>query len=73
MKAYLSEKLKILSLISMLVIVYAHGYNLTTRFSDNAQTVKQFDVNSFVQELLSEPGGIGRVTPPLFFLLLLKN
>ncbi|HEY8889955.1 MAG TPA: acyltransferase [Clostridium sp.] len=61
---YLSKKIKIISLISIIMVVYLHSYNLNTSFLNNPN-ITGFDLNSFVQEFITN--GITRIAVPLFF------
>jgi len=67
MDANLSKKFKILSFVSIIMIVYLHSYNLTINFFNDTRIIAQFDVNSFVQEFVTN--GITRIAVPLFFLI----
>lgn len=64
MNKYLSDKLKIISFISILLVVFIHSYNLTVNFnSGNIDIGNSYNV--FLQEYISQ--GIATVAVPLFF------
>lgn len=65
--ADLSRKIKILSFISIVLVVYLHSINLTIRFLNDVQTLASFNLNGFVQIFISD--GIARIAVPLFFLI----
>jgi surface polysaccharide O-acyltransferase-like enzyme len=64
MNKYLSDKLKIISLISMIMVVFLHSYNITMKFNPGNIS---FDnkYNIFIQKFFSE--GITRIAVPIFF------
>lgn len=64
MNKYLSEKLRIISFISIIMVVFLHSYNLTIKFSSGNI---RFDsgYNIFIQNFFSQ--GITRVAVPIFF------
>lgn len=64
MNKYLSEKLRIVSFVSMIMVVFLHSYNLTIKFSSGNI---RFDsmYNIFIQNFFSQ--GITRVAVPIFF------
>jgi surface polysaccharide O-acyltransferase-like enzyme len=70
---YLSEKLRIFSLLLMVMVVYIHAYNLNVRFDDNVGPVAKassgriFSWSAFLQEFLSD--GICRIAVPYFFMI----
>lgn len=66
MNKYLSEKLKIISLISMLMVIFLHSYNLPEKFNSIDIKFKNiYDINIFLQTFLSQ--GIIRTAVPIFF------
>jgi len=64
MNKYLSEKLRIISFISMIMIVFLHSYNLTIKFSSGNIRFNS-GYNIFIQNFFSQ--GITRVAVPIFF------
>lgn len=70
---YLSQKLRIFSLLLMIMVVYIHAYNLNVTFEENAGTLvkassgRNFSWAAFIQEFLSD--GICRVAVPYFFMI----
>ena len=66
MDKYLSEKLKIISFIAMILVVFLHSYNLTEKY--NPDSLNLIDgYNAFIQFFLSQ--GIARVAVPIFFII----
>lgn len=59
MDEYLSKKIKVISFISIVMVIYIHALNLTGKHSKN--------INEFIQNFISD--GIGRVAVPLFFMI----
>lgn len=64
MNKYLSDKLKAISFLLMVMVVFLHSYNLEISFSSEIR-VKIQGYNSFIQDLISQ--GITRIAVPLFF------
>lgn len=64
MNKYLSDKLRIISLISMIMVVFLHSYNVTVKFSSGNMNFNS-GFNIFIQDFFSE--GITRIAVPLFF------
>lgn len=62
MDKYLSNKLRVISLISVAMVVFIHSYN--TKFMVN-NTSFYIDYSSFMQNFISQ--GITRVAAPFFF------
>jgi len=60
---YLSDKLKLISFVSMLMVVFLHSYNLGTEIIDNPNIKKGY--NFFIQFFISQ--GITRIAVPIFF------
>jgi surface polysaccharide O-acyltransferase-like enzyme len=67
MNEYLSAKIKFISFISIVMVIYLHAFNLTTKFVGKTETLQGKDINSFVQEFISN--GVARIAVPLFFLI----
>lgn len=66
MNKYLSDKLKAISFILMIMVVIIHSYNLEINFSSHSGIIKR-GYNSFIQDIISK--GLTRVAVPLFFLI----
>ena len=66
MNNYLSEKLKIISFISMIMVVFLHSYTLVVK-SLTGNVVLTNGYNLFIQDFFSQ--GITRVAVPLFFMI----
>ena len=64
MNTYLSDKLKVISFISMVLVVFLHAYNLVVRLK-TGPVVLDRGYNFFIQEFISQ--GMGRIAVPLFF------
>lgn len=64
MNQYLSEKLRIISLISIIMVVFLHSYNINTSFSSGSITFN-YGYNFFVQNFFSQ--GIATIAVPIFF------
>ncbi len=70
---YLSQKLRIFSLIMMVMVVYIHAFNLNVTFEGSAISAvkassgRVFSWAAFVQEFFSD--GICRVAVPFFFMI----
>ena len=62
MDKYLSKKINIISLLSMIMVVYGHSYNLSNKY-----VVKNGSItaNSFIQQFVSQ--GLVRIVIPIFF------
>lgn len=67
MNEYLSKKIKIISFVSIIMVVYLHAFNLTTKFANETKVLEKIDLNSFMQHFISN--GATRVAVPLFFLM----
>ena len=64
MNKYLSDKLRIISFISIIMVVFIHSYNITVKFnSGNMYLISEYNV--FVQNFFSQ--GISRIAVPIFF------
>ncbi|MEZ4853130.1 acyltransferase family protein [Flavobacterium sp.] len=66
MEAYLSKKLKIVSLLLMIMVVFLHSYNLDTKGLP-ASLIEHKGFNWFLQNFISY--GLTRIAVPLFFLI----
>ncbi|RWX02396.1 acyltransferase family protein [Flavobacterium cerinum] len=64
MDEYLSLKLKVISFVSMLLVVFLHSYNLVVNLDSEVILLDQ-GYSSFIQNFFSQ--GICRVAVPLFF------
>lgn len=64
MNTYLSDKLKVVSFIAMLLVVFLHSYNLVVRLKSGPMVLDR-GYNFFIQEFISQ--GIARVAVPVFF------
>lgn len=64
MNTYLSEKIKIISFLSIIMVVFLHAYNLEYVSQTTALSVKTW--NWFIQDFVSF--GLTRVAVPIFFL-----
>ena len=64
MNKYLSDKLRIISLISMIMVVFLHSYNVTVKFSSGNMSFND-GYNVFIQNFFSQ--GITRIAVPIFF------
>lgn len=60
---YLSNKLKLISFVSMLMVVFLHSYNLGTEIIEKPNIKKGY--NFFIQFFISQ--GITRIAVPIFF------
>jgi hypothetical protein len=60
MNSYLSEKIRNLSFIAILLIVILHGYNLPSNFDENSLTYK-------IENIIHN--GFTRIAVPLFFII----
>ncbi|NDP22195.1 MAG: acyltransferase family protein, partial [Paludibacter sp.] len=61
MDKYLSDKIKVLSFVLIILVVFLHSYNLSKN------TIDSFDLNHFIQNFISN--GVSRIAVPLFFLI----
>lgn len=66
MNTYLSDKLKIVSLISMILVVFLHSYNINVSFNSGSISFNS-GYNLFIQNFLSQ--GLTRIAVPLFFMI----
>lgn len=66
MNKYLSDKLKVISFFSMIMVVYLHSYNLVIKMNGDSQLINQ-GYNSFIQDFFSN--GVTRISVPLFFII----
>lgn len=64
MNAYLSDKLKVVSALSMLLVIFIHSFNLSVRLK-TGYVVLDRGYNFFIQEFISH--GMARTAVPLFF------
>lgn len=64
MNKYLSDKLRIISLISIIMVVFLHSYNVTVKFSPGNMSFND-GYNVFIQNFFSQ--GITRIAVPIFF------
>lgn len=64
MNKYLSDKLRIISFTSILLVVFIHSYNLTVNFNSGSIDIGN-SYNVFIQEYISQ--GIATIAVPLFF------
>ncbi|WP_027339201.1 acyltransferase family protein [Halonatronum saccharophilum] len=65
---YLSKKLKVVSLIAIVMVVYIYAYNLTDRFLQPFTQISDgMNLSSFFQYFVSN--GVTRVAVPLFFVI----
>ncbi|MER2999576.1 acyltransferase [Pontibacter populi] len=62
--AHLGFKIRLLSLVAMILVVYVHAYTLDLNGYAGALT-DQKNYNTFVQDFISQ--GVARVATPLFF------
>ncbi|AWG23046.1 hypothetical protein FFWV33_16705 [Flavobacterium faecale] len=62
----LSQKLKVLSFILMIFVVFIHSYNLGYSTTNQLNSINS-QVNHFIQNFISQ--GINRVAVPLFFFI----
>ncbi|AWH74794.1 hypothetical protein DCS32_11685 [Dokdonia sp. Dokd-P16] len=63
---FLSDKIKAISFLLMIMVVFLHSYNLKIKFTTETALIEK-GYNSFIQNLISE--GITRVAVPLFFII----
>ena len=64
MNTYLSDKLKVVSFISMMLVIFLHAYNLIVRLKTGPVVIDR-GYNFFIQEFISQ--GLARIAVPLFF------
>lgn len=64
MNKYLSVKLRIISLISMIMVVLLHSHNTSTKFNSGNMNFNE-GYNVFIQNFFSQ--GITRIAVPIFF------
>lgn len=65
MDKYFSNKIKIISFISILMVVYLHAINITIKYINKIPYADKLDINSFIQQTVTN--GITRVAVPMFF------
>jgi surface polysaccharide O-acyltransferase-like enzyme len=65
MTAYLSLKLKVLSFLLIVFVVFLHSYNLKVHLPEEITSISGF--NQFLQEFISF--GLTRIAVPLFFFI----
>ena len=61
-----SYKIKVLSLVSIVMVLYIHSYNLGLLVSGSSMSIAE-SVNFFIQEFISQ--GLARVSIPIFFII----
>ena len=66
MNDYLSGKLKALSFLLIILVVFLHSYNATIRFENSELEVNE-GLYNILQEFISQ--GIARIAVPLFFII----
>lgn len=66
MNKYLSDKLKVISLISMIMVVFLHSYNINVNFNTGNLSFNS-GYNLFIQNFLSQ--GLVRIAVPVFFMI----
>ena len=66
MNKYLSDKLRIISLISMILVVILHSYNITIKFNSGNMNFNS-EYNVLIQYFFSQ--GITRIAVPIFFFI----
>ena len=66
MNEYLSDKLKAISFVLMIMVVFLHSYNLEIKLNSQIIAVDQ-GINSFIQNFICK--GITTIAVPLFFLI----
>ncbi|HMI66068.1 MAG TPA: acyltransferase [Cyclobacteriaceae bacterium] len=67
MNDYLSYKLKALSLVAIILVVFIHSYNVEIKFTTGTLTGGTSHSVLFVENFLSK--GIARIAVPLFYLI----
>lgn len=66
MDDYISRKLKVLSFLSVILVVITHGYNLKDRFLlPQTRVLEPLSVATFIEYFVS--GGLARFSVPFFF------
>jgi surface polysaccharide O-acyltransferase-like enzyme len=63
---FLSDKLKAISFLLMVLVVFLHSYNLKIKFTLGTGLIEK-GYNSFIQDLISQ--GITRIAVPFFFII----
>ncbi|MBI0400169.1 acyltransferase family protein [Cyclobacterium marinum] len=66
MNEYLSYKLKVISLLLMVMVVFLHSYNIIVSFNSGNININS-GVNFFIQEFISH--GVTRIAVPSFFFI----
>ena len=66
MNTYLSQKIRILSFVSILLVVILHAYNLTIKLGGGVIYANS-SLTEFCEDFLSQ--GIARIAVPIFFLI----
>jgi surface polysaccharide O-acyltransferase-like enzyme len=66
MNKYLSDKLRVISFISMIMVVFVHSYHLKLQLGEVAFRLDA-GFNIFIQQFISQ--GIARVAVPIFFII----
>lgn len=64
MTDYLSKKLRIISLIAMLMVVFLHSTNMNVKFN-SGELALNGGLNMFIQNFISQ--GLTRIAVPIFF------
>lgn len=63
---YLSEKIKVISFILIILVVYLHSYNLVINMGSSSETI-DYGFNAYIQYFISY--GITRIAVPIFFII----
>jgi len=63
---YLSNKLKAISFLLIVMVVFLHSYNLKIKFTTGTGLIEK-GYNSFIQDIISN--GITKIAVPLFFII----
>jgi surface polysaccharide O-acyltransferase-like enzyme len=63
----LSKKIKVISFLCIIMIVFLHSYNISANYSNKILKLAPNDINVFIQNYISD--GITRIAVPMFFLL----
>ena len=66
MNEYLSKKLRVISFISMIMVVFLHSYNINIKLNSGIVNFNS-EYNIFIQEFFSQ--GITRFAVPMFFII----
>ncbi|MFT7156140.1 MAG: surface polysaccharide O-acyltransferase-like enzyme [Parvicella sp.] len=66
MNEYLSDKLKVIGFISMILVVYIHSYNINVNYTSEVVALEN-GYSSFIQNFLSQ--GVARAAVPLYFII----